>query len=118
MPPPFGAGTDILQRQAGERWPLIQRVLADEVYAARYREHLARAVQGLAAPDPFDKRVRELHALIAPHVVGRQGEHRTHTTISSQAAFEGAIDAPGGLLDSIASRRAAVRAALAESVTR
>jgi hypothetical protein len=70
MPPPFGAGADILQRQAGERWPLIQRVLADEVYAARYREHLARAVQGLAAPDAFDKRVRELHALIAPHVVG------------------------------------------------
>ena len=118
MPPPFGAGTDILQRQAGERWPLIQRVLADEVYAARYREHLARAVQGLAAPDAFDKRVRELHALIAPHVVGNQGERRTHTTISSQAAFEGAVDAPGGLLDSIASRRAAVRAALAESVTR
>ena len=85
MPPPFGSGTDILQRQVGERWPLIQRVLADEVYAARYREYLARALEGLAAPGTIDTRVRELHALIAPHVVGRRGERPTahHHLISS-----------------------------------
>jgi hypothetical protein len=115
MPPPFASGTDILQRQVGERWPLIQRVLADEVYAARYRELLARALEGLAAPGALEKHVRELHALIAPSVVGRQGERRTHTTISSPAAFDGAID---DLLDAIASRHAAIRAALAEPVTR
>ena len=118
MPPPLGSNADILQREAGERWPLIQRILADEVYAVRYREHLARALEGLAVPGAIDKRARELHALIAPHVVGSQGERKTHTTISSPAAFEGAIDAPGGLLEAIANRRAAVRAALAESVTR
>ena len=118
MPPWFGAGIDLLQRQAGERWPLIQRVLADEVYAARYREYLARALEGLAALGTIDTHVRELHALIAPHVVGRRGERPTHTTISSPAAFEGAIDAPGGLLYAIGNRYAAVRAALAEPVTR
>lgn len=118
MPPPFGSGTDVLQRQVGERWPLIQRVLADEVYAARYREYLARTLEGLAAPGAIDTRVRELHALVARHVVGPQGERRTHTTISSPAAFEDAIDAPGGLLHSIANRYAAVRAALAEPVAR
>ena len=115
---PLGSGTDILHRQIGERWPLIQRVLADEVYAARYREYLARALDGLAAPGTIDTRVRELHALIASHVVGRRGERPTHTTISSPAAFEGAVDAPGGLLYSIANRYAAVRAALAEPIGR
>jgi spore coat protein H len=118
MPPPFGMGTDVLHRQIGERWPLIQRVLADEVYAARYREYLARSLEGLAAPGAIDTRVRELHALIAPHVVGRRGERPTHTTVSSPTAFEGAIDAPGGLLYSIGNRYAAVRAALAEPVPR
>ena len=119
MPPlPFGSNTDILQRQISERWPLSQRVMADEVYAARYREHLARALEGLAAAGAIDRRVRELHALISPHVVGRAGERQTHTTISSPAAFEGAIDAPGGLLTSIANRRAAARAALTEVVAR
>jgi hypothetical protein len=118
VPPPFRSGTDILHRQVGERWPLIQRVLADEVYAARYREYLARALDGLAAPGTIDTRVRELHALIASHVVGRRGERPTHTTISSPAAFEGAVDAPGGLLYSIANRYAAVRAALAEPIAR
>jgi hypothetical protein len=115
MPPPFGSDTDVLQRQVGERWPLIQRVLADEVYAARYREHLARALEGLAAPGAIEKRVRELHTLIAPHIIGRQGERQTHTTLSSPAAFEGAVDS---LLDAIKSRHAAVRAALAEPVIR
>jgi hypothetical protein len=118
MPPPFGSGTDVLQRQVGERWPLIQRIIADEVYAARYREHLTRALEGLAAPGAIDTRVRALHALIAPHVVGPQGERPSHTTVSSPAAFEGAIDGPGGLLESMATRHAAVRAALAEPVTR
>jgi hypothetical protein len=115
MPPPLGGGTDILQRQAGERWPLIQRLLADDVYAARYHEQLARALEGLAVPGAIEKRVRELHTLIAPHVVGRQGERHTHTTISSPEAFEGSVD---GLLESLKSRYASVRTALSEPVTR
>jgi hypothetical protein len=42
-----GGQDDVLHTNAGANWPLIQRVLADEVYAARYRELLAPA--GLAS---------------------------------------------------------------------
>ena len=111
--PGFGSvGGDVLHRQVTDRWPLIQRLLADEVYAARYRELLTHALGGLFAPDAIEKRARELHALVAPSVVGPQGERPSHTTVGSAAAFEQSLDGPGGLLDQIRRRREAVRAAL------
>jgi spore coat protein H len=116
--PMFGGNRDVLHSQVGDRWPLIQRLLADDVYAARYRGFLEHALGGLLASEPLGKRVRELHALIAPSVVGDRGERPTHTTISSREGFERALDAPGGLLAQIQQRREAIRAALAGASAR
>ena len=111
---PFGPGRgdDVLHEQVGDAWPLIQRPLADEVYAARYRELLERALGGLFAPEAFEKRARDLHALIAPSVVGERGERPTHTTVSSREAFEGALDGAEGLIARVRRRQAIVRSAL------
>jgi hypothetical protein len=116
--PMLGGNRDVLHRQAGERWPLIQRLLADDIYAARYRGYLEHALGGLFAPQPLEQRVRELHSLIAPSVVGERGERPTHTTISSREGFERALDGPAGLLGQIQQRRDAIRAALAGAATR
>jgi hypothetical protein len=110
--------SDVLHRSAGSTWPLISLLLTDDVYAARYREMLAHAVGGLLAPEPFEKRARELHALIAPAVTGRRGERPTHTTVSSPEAFERSLDGPDGLLERIARRRTAIRDALNEAGAR
>ena len=99
-------------------WPLIQRVLADDVYAARYREKLASALGGLAAPDALAKRTHELHSLIASSLVGNQGERATHTTISSREAFESSIDGPNGLLEQMRKRQTDVRTALGQASSR
>ena len=104
---------DILHAGKGSQWPLISRLLADEVYAARYREHLSRALEGLFAPEAAAARIRQLHALIASSVVGERGERPGHTTISSPAAFERSVDGPGGLREVIEKRHAAIRKALA-----
>jgi len=111
--PMFGGGDDILQTQKGSQWPLISRLLTDEVYASRYREHLSRALEGLFAPEAAAVRMRRLHTLIASSVIGDRGERPGHTTISAPAAFERAVDGPGGLRDVIERRHAAVRKALA-----
>jgi spore coat protein CotH len=54
-PPPFaarfGAAGDVLHANAGEQWPLISILMADDVYAARYRQHLQDAFAGLFTPD-------------------------------------------------------------------
>jgi hypothetical protein len=109
----FGARSDdVLHEQVGDRWPLIQRLLADEVYAAKYTEHLERAIGGAFAPTAFAARATTLHAMIAAFVIGDQSEHPSHTTVSSPAAFEQAIDGPVGLLEIAEGRRELIRAAL------
>ena len=105
----FGRVDDVLHRQVGEQWPLISRLLADEVYAARYRELLRHATGGLMAEDAALRRLQQLHALIAPAVVG---ERPTHTTVTSPETFKAAIDGPNGLKSIIAKRHEMVREAL------
>lgn len=112
MPFGMGGGGDVLHRQVGDAWPLIQRFLADEVYAARYRELLEYSLGGLFAPDALAARARDLHNLIAPYIVGEQGERATHTTISSPEAFNTSLHGPDGLLARVKQRQDAVRAAL------
>ena len=113
MPAMFGGGDDILHTQKGVQWPLISRLMADEVYASRYREHLSRALEGLFAPEAAAARMRQLHTLIASSVVGDRGERPSHTTLSAPAAFERSVDGPGGLREVIERRHAAIRKALA-----
>ena len=105
----FGRGGSVLHEEAGGNWPLIARLLADDVYQARYRELLAHTLDGLLAPAAFEARARELHALVAPFAVGEQGERPTHTTLSAPGAFDRALDGPNGLLERVEQRRAQVR---------
>ncbi len=109
---PFGAPSDVLQRNVGPRWPLISILMADETYAARYRQHLEGALGGLFAPEAFGRRARELHALITPFVVGPQGERPTHTSITSADAFAQSVVGPGGLLEIAQKRHNTIREAL------
>jgi spore coat protein CotH len=113
----LGGGSDVLHRQAGPGWPLIQRLMEDEVYSRRYRELLAHAMGGLFALPAFEKRAKELHALIASSVVGPNGEKPSHTTISSAQAFERSLDGPDGLISRVQRRQETVRAALAPPPT-
>jgi hypothetical protein len=112
---PLASADDVLHAQVGRRWPLIQRLLADPVYAERYRALLEHAIGGLFAPAAFEARVRELHALVAPAVVGTRGERDSHTTVRSPEAFAAAVDGPDGLLEFARKRREAVRQALETS---
>ncbi|HEY6509100.1 MAG TPA: CotH kinase family protein [Vicinamibacterales bacterium] len=115
-PPPFMAAMmgsqDVLHRKVGSRWPLIEKVMADPVYAARYRKLLAESLGGAYELNTFAKRARQLYALVAPYVVGPQGERDTHTTISSVEAFKQSVDGPGGLVEVVRKRHAEIRAAL------
>ncbi len=112
----FGAGgTDVLHAQVGSEWPLIQVLLSDTVYAARYRGYLQDALGGLFAPDAAARRLRQLHTLVTPAVLA---ERPGSTTVSSPEAFRRAIDGPDGLLEVIAGRHRAIRTALAGSNTR
>jgi hypothetical protein len=115
LPILFGNGRmqqsgDLLHRQVNQAWPLISRILADDVYAARYRLALEQALDGMLAPEPFAARVQELHALVEPYVIGASGERPTHTTLTSPAGF---AQSPYYLIAHLERQREAARAALA-----
>jgi spore coat protein H len=104
---------ELLHTNVGEQWPLISKLLADPIYAARYREGLLHASGGLFSPETGTARLRQLHALIEPFVTGADAERETHRTIASPEAFADSIEGPEGLAAHLQSRRDRVQSVLA-----
>lgn len=111
--PMADAPTEMLHRSVGAEWPLISRTIAIPAYMQRYRELLAESQGGLFEEAAATARLRQLHELIAPHVVGEHGELAGYTTISSADAFLASVDGALGLVAHLAARRARVAEALA-----
>jgi hypothetical protein len=113
MSGPFGQ-MSVMMDEVKDNWPLIRYLLDDNVYRARYLEALARFMRGAYEKERFDARAAELHALVAPYVLGEpDGEAQPFTSLKAPEEFEHALDDPMlGLLSVADARRAEVRAAL------
>ena len=110
---PGGDSDSVLLDEVGAEWPMIRRLLDDEVYNATYRERLLELQTGAFDHDATVELANRYHDLISPYVVGDDGEVRGHTFLSSDAAFEASITGgPTALADHIAARHAAVTDAL------
>lgn len=106
-----GTGLTLSMSEVTSSWPLIRYLIDDPTYRAAYRKHLATAVQGAFESTAFTKRVNELHALIAPHVVGAKGEVAPYSTLSAAADFEASAQV---LIDHAKARATAVAEELAK----
>lgn len=106
-----GTGLTLSMSEVSNSWPLIRFLMDDATYRAAYRKHLATAVEGAFEAATFAKRVKELHALVAPHVVGAKGEVAPYSTLSAAATFEASVLE---LQDHAKARAAAVAAELAK----
>jgi spore coat protein H len=106
------AAADLFHPHIDDEMPLISLLLADETYRALYEEHLADALTGAFDIEAFQGRVEELHELIAPHVIGDDGELPNYTSLSSEAAFEETAEDGAGLLLHVEERHALVLEAL------
>ena len=106
-----GTGLSLSMSEVTSSWPLIRFLIDDATYRTAYRKHLATAVQGAFEAATFAKRVNELHALVAPHVVGAKGEVAPYSTLSAAANFDASAQE---LIDHAKARAAAVAAELAK----
>ncbi len=88
-----------------EDWPLIRYLMDDPVYLQSYRTYVAEFASGPFASEAAHARVAQAHDLIAPYVVGEQGENEPYTVLTSESAFDTATQA---LQDHIDSRHKAV----------
>lgn len=93
------------------QWPLIRYLLDQPEYYAAYVDNLAEISEGAFAPTPMAETYTRLHTLIAPYVVGENGEQPRYTNLSSPEAFAQSLDS---LIAHAQSRYEATQAFLAE----
>lgn len=103
---------DIMLNGSTAQWPLIRFLLDDPVYRATYRSHAEELLTTVFEPARLVARLRAEQALIAPYVVGADGEQPNRTFLSSAAQFGSSVDA---LVTYVQSRATAVRQALGAS---
>jgi len=71
---------------------LIRFLFDDSVYQARYWDFLEAFAEGPFSYSSIATRLQDAHELIAPYVIGNEGEQEGYTTLSSQRAFEDSVD--------------------------
>jgi spore coat protein H len=88
-------------------WPLIRFLMDDPVYNAVYHQEMRTALDGCFNEAAVTAKIRRLHELIRPYVVGTEGESSAYTYLSNGAAeFNQALTT---LLDHVNSRQIAAR---------
>ena len=92
------------------QFPLIRFLMDDPVYAEIYWSEVERFDGGLFFPDLIKERLRVAHDLIAPYVVGPEGELPGYTMLRAPDAFTSSLDALDAHVDQ---RHTAVAEALA-----
>ena len=94
---------------ASDSWPLISYLRDDELYYARYVSYVQETINGAFEPSKMAELYQELHDLIQPYVTGDAGEIAGYTFLTSDAAFDAALEA---LIDHVYSRYDAAQAFL------
>ena len=79
------------QDDVGTNWPLIRYLMDDSVYHAIYTAYVEDTINEAFEPTKMETTFRDMHALIAPYVVGDSGENPGYTHLTSEQAFENAL---------------------------
>lgn len=90
-----GPGGDTLTidlATVGENWPLIRFIMDDPVYHALYVADVDEVSETVFEPSKMAATYQALHDLIAPYVIGEDGEINHHTFLASATAFETALE--------------------------
>jgi len=101
----MGRALSLTLDEVGGNWPLIRYLADDPVYWAIYVSYVQETIEGLFAVEPTQARYQAAHDLIAPYVVGSEGELPGCTLLSDSQEFYDALD---DLIAHVAQRREAV----------
>ncbi len=87
-----GAAPSLELDDVRDDWPLIRYLLDDSVYWSTYVRYVREASEGAFAVDRAQTRFQAAHDLIAPYVVGADGEQSGYTFVSDPQQFDDALD--------------------------
>ena len=85
-------GLSFDMKEVTSAWPLIRYTMDDPEYRKAYEAHLARVATDVFSETAMAPRFRAASALIAPYVVGPEGEVAGYTFLKDAAAFNGSVD--------------------------
>jgi len=105
-----GAALDLFHDRVDGSWPLIRYLLDDPVYRGAYRQHVEEVLTTVFEPGTLAARLQAQHALIAPYIIGAEGEQPGRTFIDTPAQFTQALSS---VVSYVQGRAATVRQALA-----
>lgn len=109
---PAATGLDLFLDNTNASWPLIRYLLDDPVYRAAYRAHVQDLLGTVFESSRVSARLQSEAALIAPYVVGAEGEQPGHTFLSSAAQFDTSVQS---LVSYVQSRTLTIQQALTVS---
>jgi hypothetical protein len=98
-------GLSLTMDEVTADWPLIRYIIDDPVYLSRYKAHLKAFADSVFTESAMNALFDRYHALIAPYVVGADGEQPNYSWVTS-AAFADALPA---LKRHVQSRRAVLK---------
>lgn len=84
-------GLSLTMNEVGDEWPLLRYLADDPVYFARYRAHMKTFVNTVFTEPKMNQMFGAYHGLIAPHVVGANGEQPGYTHLGSPDDFTAAL---------------------------
>jgi spore coat protein H len=109
MAPGGRIGLSLSMNEVGNGWPLLRFLIDDPIYRERYRAHMRTFRDNVFSEAEIGARFEQAHTLIAPWVIGTDGEQPRHTHLASPAQFTAALPA---LKAHIAARRTVIAAYL------
>ncbi len=112
-----GDAESVMLDEVSSEWPLIRYLLDDPSYLKIYIEELETGLEGAFAIDAVNARIDAYHTLIAPYVIGPDGESLPYTCLedpqNNPGEFENALTTgKDALKPHIEARHSAVRQAL------
>lgn len=72
-------------------WPLIRYLMDDPVYHDLYASYIEETINGAFEPTKMTATYQALHDLIAPYVIGENGEQPGYTFLNSSEEFDTAL---------------------------
>jgi len=111
--PHQGNSESVMLDEADSKWPLIRFLLDDPEYRQFYQEQLVEALEGSFAVDRIHERMDAFHELVAPYVVGPDGETAPYTFLKDASDFENSLNVgKDALKPHVETRHEAVKLAL------
>ena len=96
-----------------DEWPLIRFLLDDPEYRSTYIRELESAVAGAFSLERVSSLAEAHHTLIAPYVVGEEGESSPYTFLRNESAFEQSLTSDNdGIITHVDARHRAIVSAL------